>query len=170
MNTNTVVIGLVLMVLGVVLFLIFICLGALLVLAGFIVMIIGLTQSEPKKVIIQTAPGVFVQVPEENVRAVRPGIQSVYGPAAAPEFCPSCNMPLRPIDMWCPHCGRQIVREPATVTSPSMDLPMDTIVICPQCGTRNVRTDSLCRNCETDLSETKRRLAEKIIAERKSPQ
>jgi len=36
------------------------------------------------------------------------------------------------------------------------DIPFDTIVVCPKCGARNMRTDRLCRSCENDLAEAKR--------------
>jgi hypothetical protein len=37
-------------------------------------------------------------------------------------------------------------------------LPMT--ITCPDCGAMNVRTDNLCRNCEKDLGDIKRTLAQ----------
>jgi hypothetical protein len=35
------------------------------------------------------------------------------------------------------------------------DLAPGTVVVCPNCGTKNFRTDRIYRNCETDLTATK---------------
>jgi Zn finger protein HypA/HybF involved in hydrogenase expression len=44
--------------------------------------------------------------------------------------------------------------------SPSPEGAVDVIVLCPKCGTKNLRTDNQCRKCDTDLSEAKKRLVE----------
>jgi uncharacterized OB-fold protein len=38
------------------------------------------------------------------------------------------------------------------------DLPMDAVIVCPSCGSKNMRTDNLCNNCDADLGEAKRAL------------
>lgn len=42
------------------------------------------------------------------------------------------------------------------------DLPVDTVIVCPKCGARNMRTDNLCRSCEIDLTEAKKAIAATI--------
>lgn len=38
------------------------------------------------------------------------------------------------------------------------DIPPDTIVVCPHCGAKNMRTDNFCRGCERSLDEVKKTL------------
>ncbi len=35
------------------------------------------------------------------------------------------------------------------------DFPEDAVIICPKCGSKNFRTDKVCRRCEIDLNEAK---------------
>jgi len=53
----------------------------------------------------------------------------------------------------------QEARPITTAVGPS-DLPFGTIIICPECGAKNLRTDNVCRNCERNLDEAKKRLRE----------
>lgn len=107
MNTSTVVIGLVLIVMGVLTVWLF-CLGGLLILIGLVVMIVGLVQSEPRAAVVQYygyppqgQPGAYQQ----------PVIQ--YAPAAPGQqvFCPYCGARLAPGALMCPYCGRGLAQD-----------------------------------------------------------
>ncbi len=103
MNTSTVVVGLVLIVVGVLLGWLF-CIGGVLVIVGLIVMIIGLVQAEEPKTAVQyygpPAPG----VPPQGVY--------VQGAAGSVNFCPYCGMRVPAGAASCMSCGRPIPRGP----------------------------------------------------------
>jgi RNA polymerase subunit RPABC4/transcription elongation factor Spt4 len=42
------------------------------------------------------------------------------------------------------------------------DLPAETVIVCPKCKAKNLRTDNLCRNCEKDLTDAKNALILKL--------
>jgi len=42
------------------------------------------------------------------------------------------------------------------------DIPPDTIITCPKCGAKNMRTDNLCRGCEESLDEIKSAISVKL--------
>ena len=44
----------------------------------------------------------------------------------------------------------------------SPELPPNTIVVCPQCGTKNARTDMQCRKCDANLTTAKLLIASKL--------
>jgi uncharacterized membrane protein YvbJ len=44
----------------------------------------------------------------------------------------------------------------------SPELPPDTLVVCPQCGTKNTRTDMQCRKCDADLTTAKQSIVAKL--------
>lgn len=103
MNTSTVVIGLVLIVIGVLFGWLF-CLGGVLVIVGLVVMIVGLVQSEEPKTGVQyygQPPGTWPQ-------------QGPYyaGPAGSVNFCPFCGMQVPPEAASCMRCGRSIPKAP----------------------------------------------------------
>jgi DNA-directed RNA polymerase subunit RPC12/RpoP len=50
---------------------------------------------------------------------------------------------------FCSSCGRSMGEMSYA------DLAPGTVVVCPNCGTKNFRTDRIYRNCETDLTATK---------------
>lgn len=43
------------------------------------------------------------------------------------------------------------------------DIPPDTIIICPKCKAKNMRTDNLCRGCEESLDDAKRAISGKLL-------
>lgn len=103
MNTSTVVIGLVLIVVGVLFGWLF-CLGGVLVVVGLVVMIIGLVQSEEPKTVIQYY-GPQLQT----------GVQhgpNYTGPPGSVNFCPYCGMQVPPGALSCMRCGRLIPKPP----------------------------------------------------------
>jgi hypothetical protein len=105
LNTSTVVIGLVLIVVGVLTIWLF-CLGGILILVGLIIMIIGLFQSEEPAVVqyvVQT-PG---QYGGQQVQT-----QSPLGPPGSANFCPYCGRQVVPGASYCPGCGRPIQKSP----------------------------------------------------------
>jgi ribosomal protein L40E len=42
------------------------------------------------------------------------------------------------------------------------ELPAGVLVTCPECGTKNARTESQCRKCDRDLTDVKRSMAMKL--------
>ena len=101
MNTNTVIIGVVLIVVGVVTAWIF-CLGGILILIGFVVMIVGLVQSEPQP------PGVYVYGNQYAPPIQYGQYQQPVGPTGTVNFCQYCGSRLAPGAQMCPGCGRRI--------------------------------------------------------------
>ncbi len=102
MNTSTVVIGLILIVIGI-LFGWILCLGIILVPVGIIIMVVGLVQSEKPNTVVQyygaPPPGQIAQ-----------GGQAQYsagGPPGTTNFCPYCGRQVAPGAVWCPGCGRK---------------------------------------------------------------
>ncbi len=99
MNTSTVILGLVLMVVGF-LTLWVLCLGGLLFLLGFVVLILGLVQSEPPPRVVYTyGPygGQYTQY------------QQPIGPPGTVNFCPYCGQQVVPGALACPRCGRRLI-------------------------------------------------------------
>ena len=107
MNTSTVVIGLVLIVVGIA-FGWLCCLSAILIPIGFVIMVIGLIQSEKPKTVIQ-----YYGAPPPG-QAAWDG-QAQYpagGPPGATNFCSYCGRQVAPDADWCPGCGGPIRRQP----------------------------------------------------------
>ncbi|MDH4123768.1 MAG: zinc-ribbon domain-containing protein [Thermoplasmata archaeon] len=103
MNTSTVVIGLVLIVIGFIFFWLF-CLGVILVLAGLVVMVIGLMQEEQPRTVVQYYPPMYPQQPYQQQPYYQvPGTQQ-----GAMNFCQSCGQQLYPGAQSCPRCGRRM--------------------------------------------------------------
>jgi heme exporter protein D/ribosomal protein L40E len=42
------------------------------------------------------------------------------------------------------------------------EIPAGVLVTCPECGTKNTRTESQCRKCDRDLTDVKRSMAMKL--------
>jgi len=103
LNTSTVVIGLVLIVIGVLFGWLF-CLGGILVVVGLIVMIVGLVQSEEPKTVVQ-----YYGMPPQT--GMYPGIY-VTGPPGSVNFCPYCGMQLPSGAVSCMRCGRPVPAPP----------------------------------------------------------
>lgn len=103
MNTGTVVVGLVLIVVGILFGWLF-CLGIILVPVGFIVMIIGLIQSEEPRTVVQyygTPPPPAYGAPGGQVQ------YSADGPTGSKNFCSYCGRRIAPDAAYCPGCGRK---------------------------------------------------------------
>ena len=95
MNTSTVVIGLVLIVIGVLTIWLF-CLGGILILVGLIVMIVGLVQSE-KPAVVQYYGHPPVQYAGQQMQAQYP-----LGSPGSTNFCPYCGRQVAPNAVSCP--------------------------------------------------------------------
>lgn len=72
---------------------------------------------------------------------------------------------LETTKFYCKDCYDRGRRDPRVQdatdgTDRSDDIPAGTMILCPRCGTKNLRTDNLCRQCDADLSEAKKRLVE----------
>lgn len=72
--------------------------------------------------------------------------------------CKRCGSELLDDSVYCMDCGSRIADD-AKLGASYADLPFGTIVSCPKCGGSNFRTDQLCKQCDTDLTDVKRRLA-----------
>ncbi len=97
MNTGTVVIGLVFIVIGLFTVWLF-CIGVIFIIVGFIIMIVGLVQSgEPKTVVVYGPPGPY-------------GVQYQHpvGASGTTNFCQHCGRQVAPGAVWCPGCGRKL--------------------------------------------------------------
>lgn len=101
MNTNTVVIGLVMIVIGIFTFWIF-CLGGFLILIGFIVLIVGLIQSEPQPPVTYGYGGQYAPPVQYGQ------YQQQFGLPGTVNFCQYCGQSLAPGALMCPGCGRRI--------------------------------------------------------------
>ena len=71
--------------------------------------------------------------------------------------CPGCQNEIDSGLFYCIYCGRDLNYRPAMKQA---DLPLGAIVICPKCGTRNVRTESNCTKCDFDLTSAKQAMAQ----------
>lgn len=67
--------------------------------------------------------------------------------------CPQCGFNLPDDSLFCLACGSRV--GPSAGVSYA-DVPFGTILICPGCGQKNMRTDRWCRKCDKDLTEAKR--------------
>ena len=107
MNTSTVVVGLVLIVIGIV-FWWLCCFAAIFVPIGFIIMVIGLLQREKPRTVIQyygtPPPGQVAQSGQVQV--------SMGAPSGNVNFCSYCGRQVGPGAVWCPGCGRSLGRQP----------------------------------------------------------
>src|SRR5512137_2995546 len=106
MKTETVVIGLVLIVVGLFTIWLF-CIGLIFLIAGFVIMIFGLVQNEEPKTIVQ-----YYGVPPPG--AVQYGQQQMpmypAGPPGTANFCQYCGRQVMPGAVWCPGCGRKLTQ------------------------------------------------------------
>jgi Zn finger protein HypA/HybF involved in hydrogenase expression len=64
-------------------------------------------------------------------------------------------MTLETTRFYCRDCYDNKRKNSPPKNGPS---PEEVKIICPKCGTKNLRTDNRCRECETDLAEVKKRL------------
>ena len=101
MNTNTVVIGVVMIVIGIFTVWIF-CLGGLLILIGFIVMIVGLIQSDPRPPVTYVYGGQYAPPAQYGQ------YQQPVAPPGTVNFCQYCGHWLAPGALMCPGCGRRL--------------------------------------------------------------
>ena len=108
MNTATVVIGLVLIVVGILTVWLF-CIGLVFILIGFIVMLVGLVLSEEPKTVVQ-----YYGVPPPGTPGYGPQQMMQYpmGPPGSTNFCPYCGRQLAYGAVFCPGCGRKITQSP----------------------------------------------------------
>jgi hypothetical protein len=104
MNTGTVVIGLVFIVIGIFTVWLF-CLGLIFILVGFIIMIVGLVQSDKPKTVVH-----YYGVPPPGAPGYGPQQMPRYptGPPGATNFCSYCGRQLAPGAVYCPGCGRKL--------------------------------------------------------------
>ena len=76
--------------------------------------------------------------------------------------CPGCGGDV-PLELtYCYFCGRDLKYEPSVKYS---DIPPGTVIECPKCRTKNVRTENRCTKCDFDLADAKKALAQGIVAE-----
>lgn len=76
--------------------------------------------------------------------------------------CLGCGADIPDELTFCYYCGRDLKHELSVKYS---DIPPGTVVECPNCGTKNVRTESRCAKCDFDLTDTRKALAKGIVAE-----
>jgi uncharacterized Zn-finger protein len=86
MNTDTVAVGIILIVVGVV-FGALLCFGGVLAIVGLVLLIMGLVESEP---------------------AARVYVPAQVGPAGSINFCPYCGQNVFAGAVRCPNCGRAL--------------------------------------------------------------
>ncbi len=100
MKINTVVVGLVLIVVGII-FGWLCCLPGILIIVGLVVMLIGLVQSEkPPTVVYQMGPAPYQGYqPQEPIQ-----VQQTTGQGM---FCPYCGSPRALNTVYCPSCGNK---------------------------------------------------------------
>ena len=126
LNSDTVVIGLLLILIGVFFGWLF-CFGGLLAIIGLVVLVWGLIENEEQKVVVQY----YAQPGERN-------------------FCPVCGQQVVPGAIRCPSCGRALPAA-ASVGAQSPQYVPSTLVVCPRCGARNPGFHRYCFVCAFDL-------------------
>ncbi len=80
--------------------------------------------------------------------------------------CPRCNSENVEGSSFCINCGGSMLGSVILASAPPgrvsyVDIPPDTIIVCPKCGTKNMRTDISCRKCEANLDAAKAEIAAK---------
>jgi DNA-directed RNA polymerase subunit RPC12/RpoP len=75
-------------------------------------------------------------------------------------ICPKCNANVPDSMKFCTRCGSEV-----SPTVSYADIPLGTLVACPNCGTKNFRTDNKCRNCDLDLAPARAALAKGVQVE-----
>ena len=106
MNTGTVVIGLVLIVIGV-FFGWILCFGIVIIPVGFIVMLIGLVQKEEPATVVQ-----YYGSPPLGYSPSAAHSPPVAGPPGSTNFCQYCGRQLAPDAAYCPGCGKFLKKQP----------------------------------------------------------
>jgi uncharacterized membrane protein YvbJ len=69
--------------------------------------------------------------------------------------CGGCGSDLLDDSVYCMVCGRIVGDDQGSVVSYA-DLPFGTLLVCPECGAKNSRTDRWCGSCDADLEGVKK--------------
>jgi len=76
--------------------------------------------------------------------------------------CPGCGVDVPEDLRFCYFCGKNLEYEPALRYA---DLPLGTLIVCPKCGTRNVRTENKCVKCDFDLTDARKAMVVGVAVE-----
>ncbi len=144
METDTVVVGLVLIVIGIIFGFLF-CLGGVLVLVGLVVMIVGLLDTEKPKTVIQ-----YYGQPPAGYGPPGAQIQYQMGSAGSTNFCQHCGQQIAAGAVRCPGCGRGLADSVVGSQVVAKDFPSG-FVKCPGCGAQNPEFHRFCFACAADL-------------------